>query len=255
MRGVVMRRERAESKASVMIHKTAEGYEVTEAPISVELTRDGETVQDPLASLLQGITVISHVDEKGQLVRVEGFKGVAKKLAAIIGPEKSAMLDTLLGEEALLRRERAEWTGRYGDLAGLSVKWNETIDRQTPFTLPNGDTVEFHSLTSFHGPEDCPAGSCVWVITVFHSDRSALAGMLERVRQDQTDVRQGKLDGIYSDLVADLAGVSVRLVDPKTLRLYSERTSRRVSNGVQGPDGKGLMSLVKEERLYSFEYE
>ena len=236
--GLGRQSDRWESVTRLVFERSGDGYTVTATPLSLEMSRDGQSVQDPVRDLLQDIVIRYRIGSDGRIRSVEGFEGLREKIQAAFPPELAVTLAPLLSEEALVARERAEWDARIGDFAGREFALGESFESELPFTLPNGESLVQTTRTSVPGLEPCAAGSCARVSVRYDSDAAGLAG------------EAAGAPGAGSRV----SGTATRLVDPATLLIQSETGSQTIEMTVEVPGQGPVPATLTEERSYRFEY-
>jgi hypothetical protein len=230
--------DRWESVTRLDFERSDDGYTVTATPVSLEMSRDGEPVQDPVRDLLEDIVIRYRIGSDGRIQSVQGFEGLREKLQAAFPPEVAANLAPLLSEEALVAREKAEWDARVGDFAGREFALGDSFESELPFTLPDGESLVYTTRTSIPALEPCAAGSCARVSVRYDSDAAGLSG------------EAAPAPGAGSRI----SGSATRLVDPSTLLIQSETGSRKIEMTVEVPGQGAVPATVTEERSYRFEY-
>jgi hypothetical protein len=241
--------DRSESKAKVSIRKTAEGFVVTTVPISMTMSRDGESVKDPSLEILDDTVVKLFVSPRGKPIRVEGYEDVGRRVREAYPPEIAAAVGRLLTPESLSARATAEWEGRISDFVGRTVAIGDSWDSAATFTFPNGRRLEYFMRTTVSGRVPCPGKSCVEVRFRYDSDPKAVGELAARV----PDGADGGGEEVRAKL-ASLTGVGIRVVDPSTMTVYSERVGRTMKLTMETKDG-ALPIVTREEQRYSIAIE
>ena len=246
--------DRSESKTLVSIRRSETGYVVEATLTSIEMTRDGKPASDPIVGLLKDSKITYHVGNDGHVKNVEGFAELSAKLHASYSPDVAKALAPILNEQTMIAREISEWNGRIGDYAGTTATIGSTIDGTAPFTLPNGESMVFHTRTWFAGREPCRSRPCVRVHQQFDTDPDAL--------EDQfSDVRTGPRSKMLREpltLAAThprVSGAANRLIDPNTMLIYEEDQERAIRMRIEVPGRGPVNAIVSEDRYYRFDYE
>lgn len=245
--------DRRESKANITIRHSDDGYLVTAKPLSMEMTRDGKAVRDPLSELLKDVVVTYRIGRDGHIEEIDGYGDLLEKVRESFPKPVAESLAPILNEQALTSREIAEWNGRIGDFAGSEFQVGESISAEVPFTLPNGVSIVYFMETSFPGWEPCPAGSCARVVVQYDSDATALQQKLMGTLAKLTAGAESK-PAPPSVSGARIEGSGSRLIDPSTMLIYEESVSRTMRVTMEVPGRGPVPVTVKEERTYSFSY-
>jgi hypothetical protein len=241
--------DRSESKAKVSIRKTPQGFVVTTVPISMTMSRDGEAVQDPSLEILDDTVVKLLVSPQGKLIRVEGYEEVARRVREAYPPEIATAVGRLLTPETLAARARAEWEGRISDFVGRTVAIGDSWDSAASFTFPSGQRLEYFMRTTLSGRAPCPSNTCVEIRFRYDSDPKATGELSARV-PDGTD---GGSEEVRAKL-ASLTGAGIRVVDPATMIVYTERITRTMKLTMETKEG-ALPVVTREEQRYSIAVE
>lgn len=244
--GGTPRIDRTTARAKVRFRRTADGFTITTTPISMKMTRDGKPVSDPALEILDDTVVTYFVAPEGTLLRVEGYEDAARRVRERYPPEVAGAVERLLNPETLVARARAEWEGRIGDFAGRRFAFDRPWDSAATFKLPGGQSLEYFIRTSVVGRAPCPSDSCVEVRFRYDSDPRALGELSARVPDPS-----GSPAHIRAKL-ASLSGGGMRVIDPKTMLIYSERITRTMKLEADTSAG-AIPLLTREEQRYSIE--
>jgi len=234
--------DRSVSKLKVAIRKNPRGFVITTTPLSMTMTRDGTPVEDPALQILDDTVVKFFVSPDGKLERVEGYEDVARRIRESYPPEVAVAVERLLSPATLVARAQAEWKGRIGDFAGRTLPVAKPWDSSADFTFPSGQHLDYFIRTEVVGPAACPSKSCVEVRFRYDSDPRALGELAARVPD-----KAGEGGEVRARLAA-LAGAGTRVIDPKTMIVYSERIARNMKIQTETPEGKVPVVTREEQR-------
>jgi len=241
--------ERSVARTAVRISRTPEGYTVTGRPISFKMSRDGREVREPLAEALQGAVITYSLDAEGRLLGIQGFEGLLEAVADRI-PLQAGSLAPLLDAKILTDRETAEWNGRIGSFIGRTARIGDVWEDRAPLTLPNGENLEYFSSTSFPRIESCGQGTCLLVEISYSTDPAALPGR----GGEAPGAPPGPAAGVAPAGGAEVSGAARRLIEPATMRIHSESTSRTIRMHIELPGRGSVPMTLTETRDYAFEY-
>lgn len=233
--------DRTRAKARVAIHRTKDGFTITTTPLAMTMTRDGKAVTDPALEILDDTVVTCFVSPEGRLLRVEGYEHAARRVRETYPPEVASAVERLLSPATLNARVRAEWEGRISDFAGRTVAFGKHWDSAASFVVPGGQTLEYFLRTEVVGPAPCPSNACVEVRFRYDSDPSALGELRARVPD------AGAGEEVRAKL-ASLTGAGVRVIDPRTMLVYSERIARAMRLRADTPEGSVPVVTHEEQR-------
>jgi hypothetical protein len=243
--------DRQETRTSLSYRREKGGYAITARVLSTKTTRDGQAMSDPMSEALRHLTLVYHVGPEARLTRIDGLGGVLDTLKAHFPPELVKSLEPMVTPRVLFAREAAEWTGRYQFFVERTFEIGQRIVDESPFVLPNGDTLSYRTVTTIAGREPCGGDSCVRVETEYDSKAGALdrftteaAGQMTRATQDSTAV---------STSGSRVSGTLSRLVAPRTLRIHSEKATRitHMTITVAGHDPVAMVMTETRERSYA----
>jgi len=145
----------------------------------------------------------------------------------------------MLNSEMLTARETTEWNGRIGDFIGATVALGETWSAEAPFQLPSGKEIPFHTKISFNQPIDCGSCHCMEVLTTYTSEGSALADLVSETLSN-IDKSAGGSGSAAVEFTEGIEGSSRRVIDPSTMRIYSERIERTMTMLVGQPGQESI---------------
>lgn len=236
--------DRTRAKAKVAIRRTKDGFTITTTPLAMTMTRDGKAVSDPALEILDDTVVTCFVSPEGRLLRVEGYEDAARRVRESYPPEVASAVERLLSPATLNARVRAEWEGRISDFAGRTLAFGKPWDSAASFAVPAGQTLEYFLRTEVVGPARCPSNACVEVRFRYDSDPSALGELRARVPDGE-----GSGEEVRAKL-ASLTGAGVRVIDPRTMLVYSERIARAMRLQADTPQGS-VPVITHEEQRYS----
>jgi hypothetical protein len=239
--------DRSESKVEVSIQKNARGYVIKTTPLSMTMTRDGKPIDDPSLAILDDTVVTYFVSPAGVLERVEGYEDVARRIREGYPPEVATAVERLLGPKTLAARAQAEWKGRIGDFAGRTFPIGKPWDSGASFALPSGKSLEYFVRTEIVGKVPCPSDACVEVRFRYDSDPRALGELAARVPD-----AGGEGAGEVRAKLAALTGAGIRVIDPRTMLVYSERITRAMKLQTETPEGT-VPVVTREEQRYSID--
>jgi hypothetical protein len=250
-------KEEAESRTSGVFKRTAQGFEYAPKIVSATMRRNGNLIGDPLTSLLAKLQPKFTLSSDGEALAITGFGEVSEQLKASVPPQAAAALAPIINEEALVGQQRAEWNARYADFAGGKFEIGQVLDVQAPQLLPNGETITYTIRTSFTRWETCPAGMCVRIDQIYESDGSALAQMMTNVVNGVMAAASSPIApiSVAGQSAARISGSLTRLIDPKTMLIYSERLQRTISMQIESQGRTPEAVRLDETRTYSYSYE
>jgi hypothetical protein len=248
--------DEVEGVAEGKFRHVADGFEYSHKTISYTMRRNGAAYNDPISGLLSKFQITYVISKAGELTDIRGFGEVEKLVKTTMPAQMAAALAPILNEASLVAKEKADWNARYSDFANATFKIGDVIDVQVPQSLPNGETINYTIRTSFPGWEPCPAGICIRLNQIYESDATELAKLVEGVLGSVASAVSAPQIALKVEKEATrITGSLTRLVDPKTMLIYSEQMKRTISMRVQVPGQGMLPTVLKESRTYTLTYQ
>jgi hypothetical protein len=229
------------SETRVTCRKTKEGWNLESQPLNTMMMKNGEEIKSPLFALLLKFIITYQFDSSGVLKDVKGYDKVLEAVNSKYSPEIAENLSKLLNIETLKQREISEWKGRIGYFLGKEFSIGDTWEYDTDYTLPNGVKISYKVKTRFKEKVQRNNVTCVLIEQTYDS-----AG------EGSTD-RGGK--GSDQDHgSAFIKGTVTRIIDPVTMRIYSEETKRTIHMETEMPITGKIPVEIVETRTYEYEY-
>lgn len=243
--------DEATAEARIVVLRTPQGYTMTVTPLSTKVTRDGQEVTGPLATL-QSLEVVYRLDREGKLVEVEGLGKAVGRVLAALPPERARAIAELVDPEALAAREKAEWDSRYGDLLGKTVRVGDVWRDRASYEVPGGPTIAYAVKTSVPRALPCAAGTCLAIETTSWSDAPA-AGRRTARTAGAPEVAEAAAETPQDE--ATIEGRAGRIIDPTTMRLFREQLERTIVATVDLPGHGPTRVRTFETRSISYSYQ
>jgi hypothetical protein len=220
-------RDEIEARVSGTFHTQAPGYSYVTAPDKPTCRHDGNVVSNPIAELVNGARLTYQLDAQGMARDIKGYGEMETRLQSEYPLDVAARFSKvlpLMAEPTLVENEKADWNGRLEGLSGRTLKIGSVERTTAKVRLPDNLEVDYQVETRIAGWEPCPAGRCVRIALSF---------------------------GAAGDHVT---GTASRLLDPSTLRIYSEQFDRTLS-AVITPQGKDPIRISRrEQRRYEYSW-
>jgi len=234
------------------IMKTSNGYRMTETPLSISATKNGQRVDDPTLALFENIVVEYQLDKDGNLLGISGYEKLVDVMKQLVPAEMLETLSSILNDETLRNRDAAEWNERIGDFIGKMIRLGDSWAGVDSFPLPNGETIAYYSLTRFPEQVKCGNRDCLRLQFDYNSDASALSKLVNRDLAKLLGQPAESLPPTSS--AAKISGFGERLVDPHTMLIYSETVERTLTAKTTMP-GQGDVDMTQTERReYKYDY-
>lgn len=249
-------KDEAETVIEGRFRRAGDGFEYLPKTISSTMRRNGAVINDPISGLLSNLQVTYVISKGAEATDIRGFGEVEQMVKSTMPAQMAAALAPILNEASLVAQQKAEWNSRYFDFADGTFKVGDVIDVQAPQRLPNGETINYTIRTSFPSWEPCPAGSCIRLMQIYESDAAELAKLIEGIVGSVANAASApQIAPKVEKGATRITGSLSRLIDPKTMLIYSEQVKRTISMRVQVP-GQGILPTVQEEsRTYTYTYQ
>ena len=249
-------RDESELQTEGSFRRVGETFEYSPKTVAASMRRNGTPVNDPIVGLMSRIQPTYVVSSAGEAISIKGFGEMEALIKSTVPAQLAAALAPFLNEATLVGQQKAEWNARYADFANGKFRIGDVIDVEAPQQLPDGTTITYTIRTRFPRWESCAAGKCIRLEQVYESDAAELARMAEglatRVAEAVSIARPASQ---LPKSAARITGSLSRLIDPKTMLIYSEQVKRTISMQLQVP-GKGTVPTVQEEsRTYLYSYD
>ena len=247
-----------QSETRISITRTPTGWDLVARPLSVEMTRDGQRVDNPMLKLMTGIETVCRIDPDGNLLTIEGYEQFLSDMETQMEPAVFQALASVLTVDAMEARDRAEWDGRISGYLGAEVSVGDTFESESTFQLPDQSVITYQTITTIAGFEPCPAGRCVRIEQTYDSQSENLAKFASEVANEVADHVQGDDDLDNQVAKPDLATASIsgrvsRLVHPETMTFFEESIERDMNFGNAKASVLSASGL-KETKTYEFVY-
>ena len=243
------------SVTNIAIAKTASGWDVLAAPQSISMRRNGQEITSPIVKLLSSSPVTYKLDPEGNILDVDGYEPFIEGISRQVGPEVFKQLEPILNIDAMKAKEIAEWNGRIGDYLGAEAQVGDSFVAEVPYELPNGASITYVVRTTIADSVPCGIHKCVRIEQHYDSNADAIAGQASEVLSGLTkDATPAQEQSDPTSGTATVRGKVSRVVDPTTMLVYEEESSRTIEMEINIP-GAGLTpAKTTETRKYEFVY-
>lgn len=244
----VARVTRTETIAKVVIRRTLSGTDYAVTQVSLEGSRDGHPIVDPLSQALSGVPLTYSVDRQGRLEAIRGYDTLIEKVRALVPSEMHARLASVLNEKGLLEQARSDWDGRFGDLAGRTVHVGDVWAARSEMPLPTGARIPYSTRTTLAATEGCGGNRCVRLEADYGAESAALTEMANRVLAQAS--KETGLPHAPPLSTSTISGTYRIVMEPSTMLIHGEALRRSVRLESNGEP----VLLVDEERETTFEF-
>lgn len=235
--------DRTEETEAVFVSttlRTKTGYAALTTISSMKMSIDGKPVPDQLGRAFKNLTITHRLDQTGYLESVVGYGELLKRIMRAIPAELHGIIDKeVFNEERLTKKEYDDWYSRVGSYMGETLAVGEPLFTRASVELPDGGTADYLFVLKPVGFEPCGNATCVRLDFRYASDAKALTTFVGAYAHKITS-KLG-LEAKYTDL--RVTGEGSRLINPETMELYSERSTKRIKVTVEMPDDQGKIPV------------
>ena len=251
-RGEKVQTDVSETKVRTKVQKSEDGYSIVSETLDTSLRRDEHDIASPMLEAMKGVKLTYTIDNRGKLESVEGYRGVLENLKTKFPPVLMQTIGPLFNAQALREQDKAEWHDRVGQFLGKTVEIGKAWTAKENYPLPAGGRTPLHKATIFERWVDCGGSRCIQIRYIYHTDPSELAKLANQVSEGAMDVPP-EPEQAPPKPPADISGGGTRVIDPATMKTYSEKITRTLQMESKTP-GQGLVPIkVVETREYIVE--
>ncbi len=241
------------SKVKMTITKADGGYRVVAEPVSFELTRAGKPVKDPVMEAVQSVTVTYRLGSDGSLKTIEGLGSALPAAMKKAPKELQNTLSALFNEKTLIEREKGQWNSRLGDFLGRVGHKNSVWISLGMFPMPNGTQASYYIVALFMGMVKQDGRDLVKLKLMFTEDASRIPTLVnDTVRDVVPDLPKPPV--IQTVKGFSITGSGERLIDPSTMLIYAEKSSRDMQWIMPAGKDSSMPVLLQETGESRFSY-
>ncbi len=229
------------------VTRAGDGYLMVADPSGLEMTRGGKPAADAVQQVVNTTRVTYRLDAEGRLRGIDGYGGVLDAALRVAPKEMARSLPATLGEKALVEKESSAWRARVGDAIGLPAEPGTGWVSEGVTPLPDGRQARYYVVTVFTGWQQQGDRRLARLKFTFGTETARLQAMANDLARDTVRLR------LRPRPVAELPGFSIsgsgeRLVDPDTMVVHSEKSSRTIQIPLRGPKGEQIPVILQEDR-------
>lgn len=201
--------------------------------------------------LMQGVEIRYHLAADGTLTSITGYEELEKRTKAHLAKQPATPGNAVRGQlytaDMYAYRAAEEWISRIGTFAGKQLRIGKVYEAVSDFAMPTGDVVKFYSTSHVAGLVPCGTTRCARVLFEFNSDRTKLSHLLDAYQA------QGAASGVTGGGM-QVSGSGERLIDPATMDIYSETSTRILRITVTSPRGTKISGERVDKKEHRYEY-
>lgn len=242
--------EEATVRIKTTVTKEGEGFKISAEPQSSVLTRGGKPVKDKVWDVLSATPVTYHLDPAGKLKSIEGYAGVLAAASKVASRDVRKTLEAAMSEKSLVEKETAQWNSRIGDFIGREAVRNSVWVTEGVYPLPGGTAANFFVVTLFDRVLEQDGRKLARLRFFLTADRDTIQ---TRVNDMARDVVKGvpRPRPLINPPGFAISGQGERLVDPATMIVYSEKSTREILVSLPGRDKDSAIPVLIQETRQS----
>ncbi|MFH1052422.1 MAG: hypothetical protein V1779_16005 [bacterium] len=240
-------------KTKIEISKKGHGYELKQSPLFISSKRDGHDFHNPIFMFLTNIPTRGEIDSSGNLTHVIGYEHIIPRAQTELPKEVVEAMMLVANEEAMINKAKAEWNARISEFSGNTFKIGDMLSAQGKFPLPNGEVLTYFSIIQVAEIVDTLGKKCIKIIFKNSSNSEDLASFLGYSVEDVKELFDFNANSGLTTYIK-LSGEGERVIDPSTMLIYYERTSRRVEMKDEEMGNESKIIKTLETKEYTYEY-
>ena len=243
-----------ETKKKYEIQKSALGYTLKVVPLSTRFSHNGTEQPDPLAGV-NALPLTYDLNAGGKLVTVSGYEALGDVLKKSFPEETAAQLAQVINQDTLVNRDKVEWAARITDFSGKTFTLGETVIGSADYKLPTGGAARYFIANTVTEQTACGngQGGCVKITFLYNSNAKDLKDYLGAYL-DKTGQFDDAAGTAVPATTVRITGKGERVMDPGTMRIYSEKTEREIQFETEVPGQGKIPTVQREKQEYVFEY-
>jgi len=244
----------SETKVRTRAAKSGDGYVIVSETLESSLHRNEHNIASPMLAAMKGLKLTYTIGAEGKLESIEGYRGVLENLKTKFPPALMQAIGPLFNEQSLRDQDQAEWHDRIGQFVGKTVEVGKAWTAKQDYPLPTGGRMTLHKATLFERWVDCAENRCLQLRFIYHTDPGELAKLVNQVSAGAMEL---PLEAEQAPPIppADITGAGKRVIDPATMKIYSEKIVRTLQMESKKP-GQGVVPIkVVETSEYIVEKE
>ena len=239
----------SETKVRTTATKSEDGYSIISETLVASLRRDEYNIASPMLAAMKGLKLTCTINSEGKLESIEGYRGILENLKTKFPPVLMQTIGPLFNEQSLRQQDKAEWHDRIGQFVGKTVEIGEAWIAKEDYPLPTGGSTPLHKATIFERWVDCAGSRCLQLRYIYHTDPAQLAKLANQVSEGAMELPP-EAEQAPPKPPADITGGGTRVIDPATMKIYSEKVTRTLQMKSKTPGQDDAPIKVVETREY-----
>jgi hypothetical protein len=197
------------------------------------------------------------LDSEGVAEAVEGLESFDDELKKNLPPDLYEAIAPAMNAKALETKYLLEWDGEVGQFTGQTREIGDPFSVEGDYPLPNGQAIRIRTTFTITKSECAKFDGCVRIGFTNATQNSEalsglLGGLLERLARASDPSGKTNLLGQIQEY--SLNGSGELIVDPTTMRIFSQNFERRMKMTVDTPRGRAVPVMMTQSREQQYEY-
>ncbi len=208
-----------------------------------------------MLAMLSEVVVTYELDRQGKILSIKGYDTLIEKMKATLPPAAVQSLSSVLSEEALVNKEKAEWDGRISSFVGQKARIGDAWTSTDQYPMPTGGAIQFYSATKLAGQARADGMDCVRIQFSYNTDENALKQFVGKLGKDIGQMTTSKSAAFKPGAgAASIVGSGERVIDPATMLIYAETLTRTIKMPMEVPGQGKVPATLVEKKQYHFDY-
>jgi hypothetical protein len=242
-----------ESSATVTILKTTEGYILRTVVESMMMSRNGQQIENPLASLMRNLVISYHLDSDGKVIKITGIDEFVEVFKQSIPPEAAQSLSGVINKEALEAKAMEEWEGQGRRYIGQTVEIGDVFIDTSDFALTGDEAITYYNSTEFSKTVKCGKDDCVVIDLNYNTNADALMKTKEDLAADLAQFTENPPTS-FEIKGSEMTGSGQIILNPATMLVKSDTSERIFKMMISAPGQEDTPMVLHEKQVYTFEY-
>ncbi len=243
------------SNTQKIVSKPNGNYEVRMTIDSIRSLHNGKPMNNPVVDAMKDAKLVYFVEPPGRATRIEGMNKIADVLRAHFPKKKmTPEIEKTLAGADMEEKELADWNARYAAWNHQYFLPGKSYYGIGTYTLEPGLYIRYGITAKVVGGVSCYEGdsrkNCAKIRFDYSSNDDLIEkGRMASIREAAEFLKKGDVLG------GTLEGHLDRVVDPKTLLIYSEKQKKTILFPLSVNEGEEIRVRRIEQTEFSYRYD
>lgn len=219
-------RSKIDLENEVEVSETGKGFEYVVTTVKAQHLVDGVPINNPILDGMVLSPIVYDIAKSGEIRDVRGYDKVLEKALSRMTPQVIEQNKNMLSENNLKAQEMVNWKDKLENVLGRSVEIGSKWADVKNIDLPTGGVSQYYVATKVEGPSECEGvEKCLLISYSFYTDKDNMQDYIDSGSTvPELDVKLDKSlnSGGYRVENISISGNGARVVDPKTMIVYSD---------------------------------